>query len=477
MSDREKTTILARLERAHHMARSIRARSGVGDWTSDRASECEDELLYAINTLRAPDSAPDGVEGREAVHPMEVNEIRDLVGRCFDEIDKELYDVETRLEARRPTEMEERDGAALIAQERRRQVSVEGWDSDHDHGHQDAELAVAAFCYLGGYIERHHAAHEPDVPEEWPWDRRWWKPKDPVRDLVRAGALIAAELDRLLGASPPDSEEPTMEREELDGLVKKLCLEAEEHQRAGNGEAAEQAWAYADALEEVLVDLRSSDSEEYCSKCGGPPSERVEFCAEINCPHAFYSEGEESFAGTLTVTGATTFDTGPHPEFSARGDDRRAPTTGGGEREALERCGKPTAGDFTCWLPDGHEGTCSSRPSYHALYREIRAALASEPATRRATEDAERWLLMRLLDYDVGEEEHGGGMSTQDLEALAAEWVSGIAKILAEPATFRETEPDCICPHTRGRRLTNTTCSVHGIVRPVQPPTEGENDG
>lgn len=31
----------------------------------------------------------------------------------------------------------------------------------------------------------------------WPWAVRWWKPKDPIRDLVRAGALIAAEIDRL----------------------------------------------------------------------------------------------------------------------------------------------------------------------------------------------------------------------------------------------------------------------------------------
>jgi hypothetical protein len=33
--------------------------------------------------------------------------------------------------------------------------------------------------------------------EIWPWDRKWWKPKDRRRDLVRAGALILAEIERL----------------------------------------------------------------------------------------------------------------------------------------------------------------------------------------------------------------------------------------------------------------------------------------
>jgi hypothetical protein len=31
----------------------------------------------------------------------------------------------------------------------------------------------------------------------WPWEDKWWKPKDRRRDLVRAGALIVAEIERL----------------------------------------------------------------------------------------------------------------------------------------------------------------------------------------------------------------------------------------------------------------------------------------
>ena len=39
----------------------------------------------------------------------------------------------------------------------------------------------------------------PYIPFGWPWGQAWWKPStDPIRNLVKAGALIAAEIDRLL---------------------------------------------------------------------------------------------------------------------------------------------------------------------------------------------------------------------------------------------------------------------------------------
>jgi hypothetical protein len=82
-------------------------------------------------------------------------------------------------------------GVELIAAERQRQVEAEGWTPEHDDEH-DGQMADAAACYLLS-----------DVPEfrddYWPWDAKWWKPtpKDRVRELVKAGALIAAEIDRL----------------------------------------------------------------------------------------------------------------------------------------------------------------------------------------------------------------------------------------------------------------------------------------
>lgn len=69
--------------------------------------------------------------------------------------------------------------------ERERQVTEEGWSEAHDDGHTDNELALAAACYAIG-----NAAL-------WPWSLSWWKPAGRRRDLVKAAALIIAEIERL----------------------------------------------------------------------------------------------------------------------------------------------------------------------------------------------------------------------------------------------------------------------------------------
>jgi len=88
------------------------------------------------------------------------------------------------------------DGVGLIAAERRRQVDEEVWTAGHDDEHVDGELAKAAACYALGQPVIHSGRRGGEV-KLWPWDWRWWNPKDRIRDLVRAGALIAAEIDRL----------------------------------------------------------------------------------------------------------------------------------------------------------------------------------------------------------------------------------------------------------------------------------------
>ena len=78
--------------------------------------------------------------------------------------------------------------------ERLRQVDDEGWSPEHDDQHAVGELAAAAACYC------HPEPCMDDtrgVPFSWPWVRRWWKPTDRRRDLVKAGALILAEIERL----------------------------------------------------------------------------------------------------------------------------------------------------------------------------------------------------------------------------------------------------------------------------------------
>lgn len=81
-------------------------------------------------------------------------------------------------------------GAIDIMRERKRQETVEGFNSDHDDRYRSEQMASAAACYLTWPFRE-------TVPASWPWAESWWKPKDRRSNLVRAGALIAAEIDRL----------------------------------------------------------------------------------------------------------------------------------------------------------------------------------------------------------------------------------------------------------------------------------------
>lgn len=81
-------------------------------------------------------------------------------------------------------------GVSLIAAERQRQISVEGWTPEHDDAHAHAEMANAAACYAwavrtqawGGTVR------QTPPPIHWPWADEWWKPSpDPIRNLEKAG--------------------------------------------------------------------------------------------------------------------------------------------------------------------------------------------------------------------------------------------------------------------------------------------------
>ncbi|HCD3048219.1 TPA: ead/Ea22-like family protein [Klebsiella variicola] len=94
--------------------------------------------------------------------------------------------------------------AADVLAERQRQVTTEGWSPKHDDQYKNTELAFAASCYAF-----HAAAASWDledngipydshpVPKQWPWEPSWWRPTDARRDLVKAGALILAEIERI----------------------------------------------------------------------------------------------------------------------------------------------------------------------------------------------------------------------------------------------------------------------------------------
>ena len=77
-----------------------------------------------------------------------------------------------------------------VLAERRRQVEVEGRMPERDDKYGNEELGHAAACYV--------LYGDPDCqPDLWPWPRHWWKPRDHRTNLVRAGALVLAEIERL----------------------------------------------------------------------------------------------------------------------------------------------------------------------------------------------------------------------------------------------------------------------------------------
>jgi hypothetical protein len=101
-------------------------------------------------------------------------------------------------------------GADMITAERERQIAVEGWSAEHDDRHADGQMALAAVCYAAPcpiYVKTDidDGFHFHDA---WPWDLEWDKrhKHTRLRQLAIAGALIAAEIDRLLRAAPRDEE-------------------------------------------------------------------------------------------------------------------------------------------------------------------------------------------------------------------------------------------------------------------------------
>jgi hypothetical protein len=90
-------------------------------------------------------------------------------------------------------------GAELIAEERQRQITEEGWSAEHDDAWIGRELVFAAICYIAHYLNKYfrNALIAHIVDTLWPWRKQYWKPSHDIAILKKAGALIAAEIDRL----------------------------------------------------------------------------------------------------------------------------------------------------------------------------------------------------------------------------------------------------------------------------------------
>lgn len=98
-------------------------------------------------------------------------------------------------------ELPSKSGLQLIIEGYRNLIGEEYVEENNSQG----ELAQAASCYA--MPQRLRLLHDEEgaarrVPEQWPdsWYMSWWKPSPDNRmeELIKAGTLIAMELDRLL---------------------------------------------------------------------------------------------------------------------------------------------------------------------------------------------------------------------------------------------------------------------------------------
>lgn len=93
--------------------------------------------------------------------------------------------------------MKMKTGIELITKERARQIKREKYTPSHDDQHANSELLQAAACYIENGSDFNIGLET--VP--WPFETASWKPTGKIENLTKAGALIAAEIDRLQRAA------------------------------------------------------------------------------------------------------------------------------------------------------------------------------------------------------------------------------------------------------------------------------------
>jgi hypothetical protein len=175
---------------------------------SERLPETDCHICFKISEGYTNAYVVTRGNGRRIIVAYSNNEIKNWkIGEWLEEVEAPA--------ASPVMEEKPKSGVDLIAAERTRQIKKEGYGADHDQDHDNGELAKAAACYANPIFnqQQHHVGAllgEKAVPEFWPFEKGWWKPtpEDRVKELAKAGALIAAEIDRLTKHSPAPPIEP-----------------------------------------------------------------------------------------------------------------------------------------------------------------------------------------------------------------------------------------------------------------------------
>lgn len=121
-----------------------------------------------------------------------------VLGTACKKCQKCLDEMVTRFQenADKPLSKDTNHILSLILDERNKQITVEGHKPEDDDKYQNGEMAVA-----GGYYALASGAptnKNPGlIPPYWPWSHNAWKPGEKKDNLIKAAALIVAELESM----------------------------------------------------------------------------------------------------------------------------------------------------------------------------------------------------------------------------------------------------------------------------------------
>lgn len=162
-------------------------------------------FIARLNDLKDEASSRDPLLGHDDVL-IPVRWLLDIESACNSTQPKAQAIVE-RIRDEERAKLLPTNAALDVLNERQRQKSVEGWSEARDDSQDRGELSRAAACYALEATKDNHIMTADacgEKPVAWPWDSDWWKPANKRRSLVKAGALILAEIERLDRASKED---------------------------------------------------------------------------------------------------------------------------------------------------------------------------------------------------------------------------------------------------------------------------------